>query len=65
MRGHVLLELLGNNQKLGTPAQGDLRTYPFGRFPYTILYAEDRLKGPQVFAIAHQSREPGYWRDRT
>lgn len=34
------------------------------RFPYTIVYrvVRDLIV---VVAIAHQSREPGYWRDRT
>jgi toxin ParE1/3/4 len=34
------------------------------RFPYTIVYrvVHDLIV---VVAIAHQSREPGYWRDRT
>ena len=34
------------------------------RFPYTIVY---RMRDNMVVivAIAHQSREPGYWHDRT
>ena len=33
------------------------------RFPYTVVY---RLRDADVviIAIAHHSREPGYWRDR-
>lgn len=33
------------------------------RFPYTIVY---RIRGDVivVVAVAHQSREPGYWRGR-
>ncbi len=34
-----------------------------GRFPYTMIYtiAEQEV---MVLAMAHQSRRPGYWRDR-
>ena len=33
------------------------------RFPYVIVY---RKEGDDiiVYAVAHQSRRPGYWRDR-
>ena len=41
-----------------------LRIYHFDRFPYTIVYEEDETSGSRVFAIAHQSREPGYWNER-
>lgn len=34
------------------------------RFPYTIVYRVEH-DFVVVVAIAHQSREPGYWRDRT
>jgi plasmid stabilization system protein ParE len=33
------------------------------RFPYTIVYMT-RGDSIVVVAIAHQSREPGYWRER-
>jgi hypothetical protein len=42
-----------------------LRVYHFGRFPYTLIYAEDAAQGPQILAVAHQSREPEYWDSRT
>jgi hypothetical protein len=28
------------------------------------VYEADEINGPQIYAIAHQSREPGYWDDR-
>ena len=33
------------------------------RFPYSIIYrvAENRVA---IYAVAHQSRKPGYWKDR-
>ena len=58
-------DLLVENQRRGPNAEDGLRIYHFDRFPYTVVYEEDAVNGPRVFAIAHQSREPGYWGDRT
>jgi plasmid stabilization system protein ParE len=58
-----VLALLVANQHLGSPADGGLRVYTFKRFPYSLVYREDS-SGPQVYAVAHQHREPDYWRDR-
>lgn len=57
-------DLLIENQKRGPHGEGGLRYYHFDRFPYTVVYEEDAVRGPQIFAIAHQSREPGYWSAR-
>lgn len=54
-------DLLIENQERGPHADGGMRIYHFDRFPYTVVYAEDERDGPQIFAIAHQSREPQYW----
>lgn len=59
-----LMGLLVENQQRGPHGEGGLRLYHFDRFPYTLIYAEDALQGPQIFAVAHQSRAPGYWRSR-
>ena len=58
-------DLIIQNQQRGPHAEGGLRVYHFYRFPYTLIYAEDSTRGPQIFAVAHQSREPGYWGSRT
>ncbi len=58
------LALLIENQQFGMHCEHGLRLYHFDRFPYTIFYEENLLLGPQVFAIAHQRREPGYWVER-
>jgi toxin ParE1/3/4 len=55
--------LLAGNQQLGTLADEGLRTHPFKRFPYLLVYREDP-DGPRVFAVAHQHREPEYWMER-
>jgi plasmid stabilization system protein ParE len=57
-------DLIIENQKRGPPTEGGLRLYHFNRFPYTLVYEEDATNGPQIYAVAHQSREPGYWSDR-
>ena len=57
-------DLLIENQQRGPRGEDGLRVYHFDRFPYTVVYEEDDVNGPQIFAIAHQSREPGYWNDR-
>lgn len=59
-----VIELLRLNQHIGTQRYGGMRSYPFQRFPYSLVYREDNEAGPQVYAIAHQSREPGYWQGR-
>jgi plasmid stabilization system protein ParE len=59
-----VLALLIANQQLGAHAEDGLRTYPFRRFPYSLVYREDSA-GPKIYAVAHQHREPEYWRDRS
>ena len=56
--------LLQINQQLGTRKEEGMRVYPLRRFPYSVVYREDADAGPQIYAVAHQNREPGYWRDR-
>ena len=68
-RGYVAevtraLSRLEQNQQFGTPAKGGLRKLPLRRFPDSIVYRESN-DGPRVYAIAHQSRRPDYWRQRT
>jgi len=58
-------DLIIENQQRGPHVEGGLRVYHFDRFPYTLIYAEDPQHGPQILAVAHQSREPGYWDSRT
>jgi toxin ParE1/3/4 len=49
--------------QLGSPSYPGVRTWPLKHFPYTLVY---RVKGTviSVIAVAHQSREPGYWTGR-
>ena len=57
------LRLLVFMPELGTLAYCGTRTWPVRDFPYTLVY---RIKSGDidVIAVAHQSREPGYWHGR-
>jgi len=59
-----VVELLFENQQRAPHGHDGLRVYHFNRFPFTVIYEEDANLGPQIFAVAHQSREPGYWQQR-
>lgn len=47
----------------GTPEELDVRTHALRRFPFLMVTAQlDAAR--VVIALAHTSREPGYWRNR-
>lgn len=58
-------DLLVGNQQLGVRTELGMRLFHFDRFPYTIIYEENEDLGPQIYAVAHQRRRPGYWSSRT
>ena len=58
-----IAELVEGNQQLGTKSKSGLRTYPFRRFPYSIIYRE-LVAGPYIYAVAHQRQAPDYWLGR-
>lgn len=41
----------------------ELRAFSLSRFRYVIVVAL-RERSPVIVALAHTSRDPGYWRDR-
>jgi plasmid stabilization system protein ParE len=49
--------------KIAASWRGMNRRLPLRRFPYSIVYrpSNDRI---EIVAVAHQSRKPGYWRNR-
>ncbi|MBX3726715.1 MAG: type II toxin-antitoxin system RelE/ParE family toxin [Xanthomonadales bacterium] len=57
-------DLLVENQYRGPHGEYGLRLYHLDRFPYTVVYEPDEQTGPQIYAVAHQHREPGYWAKR-
>ncbi len=59
-----VMELLVENQQSGPHDGNGLRIYHFERCPYSVFYEEDFVGGPQVYAVAHQRREPHYWQAR-
>lgn len=40
-----------------------VRSIPFRRFPYTLIYVEEPTR-VLVLTVMHQRRNPGYWQDR-
>jgi hypothetical protein len=56
--------LLIENQFRGPHSESGMRVYQFDRFPYAVIYEPNEEAGPQIYAVAHQHREPGYWSSR-
>jgi toxin ParE1/3/4 len=56
-------DLLIWNQGLGTEFESGLRVFHFQKFPYGVVYCADEA-GPQIYAVCHQRRKPGYWKNR-
>lgn len=59
-----VMTLLDENQQRGPHSDFGMRMYHLERFHYTVFYEENAVLGPQVFAVAPQAREPGYWLQR-
>lgn len=59
-----VVALLIENQQAGPHGDYGMRLYHLNVFPYTVIYEEDPGAGPQLYAVAPQAREPGYWRTR-
>lgn len=56
-------DLLVDSPTRGPLGDFGFRVYHLDRFPYTVIYEPSDI-GPQIYAIAHQHREPGYWTER-
>lgn len=58
-----VIQLLLEHPELGSRLDDNLRHFVLRKFPFSIVYAagEDIV---YILAIAHGSREPGYWRLR-
>ena len=56
-------DLLMEHPEIGARIDPELRQLIVGRFPFTLIYSvqPDVL---QIVAVAHQRRQPGYWRSR-
>jgi plasmid stabilization system protein ParE len=47
----------------GAPWLTGTRRLLFRRFPFALVYLHEE-SGIDIVAVAHQRREPSYWRDR-
>jgi toxin ParE1/3/4 len=58
-----VVQLLLEHPELGSRLDDDLRHFVLRKFPFSVVYA---LASDLVYivAVAHGSREPGYWRLR-
>jgi len=58
-----VIELLLEHPESGALIDTELRHFVLRRFPHSIIYS---VMGDKLFiiAVAHGSREPGYWRSR-
>jgi plasmid stabilization system protein ParE len=57
------IALLRDYPTLGQIIEGALRQVTLHRFPFNIFYAVE-ADAIVIVAVAHQSRHPGYWRER-
>lgn len=48
---------------VGSPSSSGTRRVVVKDFPFSLLY-NSSPGGIVIFAVAHQSRRPGYWRER-
>lgn len=58
------VNLLLQHPGLGAIWRHGKRRHVMRRFPYSLIYAvlADEIR---ILAVAHHSRRPGYWRDRS
>ena len=57
------IDLLETNALMWPEGEDGVRHYILRHFPYTVFY-EIGDQTVTVLAVAHQRREPGYWRPR-
>ncbi|MBV8135230.1 MAG: type II toxin-antitoxin system RelE/ParE family toxin [Deltaproteobacteria bacterium] len=54
---------LGEHQSLGPRLDSEHRRLGLRRFPFALIYRIKTSK-VQITAVAHDRRQPGYWRRR-
>jgi toxin ParE1/3/4 len=57
--------LIALNPMMGSQFRKNRRSYPFRRFPYSVYYYISENDELRIVAIAHQSRRPNYWSQRS
>ena len=56
-------QLLSEQPLIGQQLDEYLRRLLLHRFPFSLIYSMEP-SGILIVAVAHQSRQPGYWRER-
>jgi toxin ParE1/3/4 len=64
MAVYEAIEQLRSQPLLHRDLGAGLRKSKVDRFPYFVIYRLTMKDSLQVLALAHTSREPGYWKDR-
>ena len=57
------IDSLATDATMWPKDEDDIHRYILRHFPYTVFYEMDGNTAT-VLAVAHQRREPGYWRTR-
>lgn len=57
------IALLRRHPKLGAEIERPFRRLLMRKFPHSIIYAVEDSR-IWIVAVAHQKRQPGYWRSR-
>jgi len=57
------IDILSDYPELGEPVDSDFRRMLLHQFPFSLIYALEQ-NGIVIVAVAHQGREPNYWRSR-
>jgi plasmid stabilization system protein ParE len=58
-----IIDLVREHPKIGQSISGGFRRAVLQRFPFFIIYSEERAE-IVIVAVAHAKRRPGYWRVR-
>ena len=56
-------ELVERNPDIGTPSNEERRTYPFHKYPYSLIYKPTAI-GIRILVVRHHRRAPTYGRER-
>lgn len=58
-------KIIQENPLAGTAIRVNRLTYPFRRFPYSVMYYLAQNTELRIIAVAHQRRRPNYWAKRS
>ena len=58
-----VVNILCDHPELGQPVGRGLRRALLHRFPFSIIYSVE-IDALLIVAVAHQRRQPDYWRNR-